>query len=177
MTPKQRWLIIGSLLLATLAAGYMIDDEPPPEKDKTKKSATKTSVASSSTQASRRTSTSDKEGAVASLSLDFPGPAIIETEKEEKAIDPFRNKSWIVPPPPAPPAKPTAPPLPFQYLGKIMEDSGVRVFLNHQGKNLIVKAGDVINGVYTVADIAGNQITFLYIPLKEKQALTIGADN
>ena len=67
--------------------------------------------------------------------------------------------------------------MPFQYLGKIMEDSGVRVFLNLQGKNLIVKAGDVINGIYTVVDIAGNQMTFLYLPLKEKQALSIGADN
>lgn len=177
MTPKQRWLVIGSVLLATLAAGYMIEDEPLPEKDKTKKGAATKSIASSSTQASRRTSANNTSGEAAAAPLSFPDPATADAVAQAETIDPFRNKSWVVAPPPPPPAKPTAPPLPFQYLGKIMEDSGVRVFLNLQGKNLIVKAGDVINGIYTVVDIAGNQMTFLYLPLKEKQALSIGADN
>lgn len=177
MMPKQRWLIIGSILLATLAAGYMIDDEPLPEKSTTKKSATTKSVASSGTQVSRRSGTSDKEGAAAAAPLGFPDPATADAVAQAETIDPFRNKSWVVAPPPPPPAKPTAPPLPFEYLGKIMEDSGVRVFLNHQGKNLIVKTGDVINSSYTVLNIAGNQMTFLYLPLREKQALSIGTDN
>lgn len=177
MTPKQRWLAIGSVLLATLAAGYMIDDEPLPEKSKTKKGATTRSVASSSTQVSRLTSANDTAGDAAAAPLSFPDPTTADAVAQAETIDPFRNKNWVVTPPPPPPAKPTAPPLPFQYLGKVIEDGGVRVFLNHQGNNLIVKAGDVINGIYTVVDIAGSKMTFLYQPLKEKQALSIGADN
>lgn len=174
MTPKQRWLIIGSILLATLAAGYMIDDEALPENGMAKKSATTRSVASSSTPANRRSSDTASE-AVAPLS--FPESVTGDAVGEAQTIDPFRNKSWVVAPQPLPPAKSTAPPLPFQYLGKVIEDGGIRVFLNHQGQNLIVSAGDVINGLYTVVGIAGSQMTFLYQPLKEKQALSIGADN
>jgi len=174
MTPKQRWLVIGSVLVATLATGYLIDDEPLPEKSTAKKSATTKSVASSGAPANRRSS--DTASAAVSP-LIFPESVSADAAGETETIDPFRNKSWVLAPPPLPPAKPTAPPLPFQYLGKIMEDSGIRVFLNHQGKNLIVKAGDMINGIYTVVDIAGSQMTFLYQPLKEKQTLSIGADN
>ena len=36
MKPKQRWLIIGSLLLATLAGAYLVEDEPLPETGKKK---------------------------------------------------------------------------------------------------------------------------------------------
>jgi hypothetical protein len=74
-------------------------------------------------------------------------------------------------------AKPVAPALPFQYLGKLIEDGETRVFLNHQGKHLIAKVGDVINGTYRVEGISGGQMTLLYQPLKEKQVLSIGPEN
>jgi hypothetical protein len=69
-----------------------------------------------------------------------------------------------------------APPLPFQFLGKLKEDGETRVFLNYQGKYVIAKVGDVIDS-YRVDDISGGRMTFLYQPLNEKQSLVIGADN
>jgi len=179
MKPKQRWLIIGGLLLATLAAGFMIDDEPVQENAKRKHGASAKPVASASAKASPRSSANNKAAEPASVPLSFPEQlgATTAEEGEEKVIDPFRNKSWFVAPPPPPPAKPVAPPLPFQYLGKISEGSETRVFLHHQGKYLIAKAGDVIDGIYRVEEIAGNRMTLLYQPLKEKQVLSIGAGN
>lgn len=187
MKPKQRWLIIGSLLLATLAGAYFVEDEPAAETGKKKaRSAKQTSTEVAA--AGRRAGKEQKKDEPAAGPLSFPEPpaARIESEEEgekeeegevEKIIDPFRNKSWFVAPPPPPPSKPVAPPLPFKYLGKLIEDGEPRVFLDHQGKYLIARLGDVINGTYSVEEIAGGRMTFLYQPLKEKQTLSIGPDN
>lgn len=176
MKPNQRWLILGSLLLATIIAGYLAEDEPAPEKSKRKGSVAAKSAAAAPVADSRRAGAKEKAPELAAAPLSFPEPAPAEEAAEGKRIDPFRNKSWYVAPPPPPPPKPTAPPLPFQYLGKLNEAGEIRVFLNHQGKHLIAKVGDVINGTYSVEEISGGRMTFLYQPLKETQVLAIGAD-
>ncbi|MBS1145064.1 MAG: putative proline-rich transrane protein [Proteobacteria bacterium] len=176
MSPKQRWAILASLLGATLLAAYLVDDEAAPEKPKRKASVATRSAASSAAADVRRDSRNAPGSELASAPLSFPEPASAEGDGERKVIDPFRSKSWYVAPPPPPPPKPTAPPLPFQYLGKLKEDDGIRVFLNQQGKHIIAKVGDVIDGVYSVEDISGGQMTLLYLPLKEKQILAIGSD-
>lgn len=167
MKPQQRWAILGSLLFATLLAGYLIDDEPVPEKTARQRGA-----------AARPTGVRDdgagKPPAVAPLQ--FPEPVAAGGDEAVPGIDPFRAKSWYVAPPPPPPPKPRAPPLPFQYLGKLNEDGEIRVFLSHQGKHLIARVGDVIADTYRVEGIAGGQMTFVYQPLKETQVLAIGAD-
>lgn len=174
MKAKQRWLIIGGLLLATLAAAYMAEDEVPAETGKRKTAAPAGEA--------RRAASPDKLAETAAPPLSFPEPAASdaagkgEGDEEGEVIDPFRNKSWYIAPPPPPPPKPTAPPLPFQYLGKLSEDGETRVFLNHQGKYLIAKVGDVINGTYSVEEIAGGRMTFLYQPLQETQTLAIGSE-
>ena len=181
MKPNQRWMILGSLLLATLLAGYLAEDEPAPEKSKRKGSVASKSAASSLLE-SRRSGARERAPELASAPLSFPEPAPDEAGEDGKAgedkkfIDPFRTKSWYVAPPPPPPPKPSAPPLPFQYLGKLNEDGEIRVFLNHQGRHIIARLGDVINGTYSVDEIAGGQMTLLYLPLKEKQVLGIGSD-
>ncbi len=178
MTPKQRWIILGCLLSATLLAGYLVDDEPVPEKSKRKGSVASKSAASSPTE-SRRAGVTVQPTELAAAPLSFPEPAPLDqskTEEGEKRIDPFRSKTWYVAPPPPKPPKPTAPPLPFQYLGKLNDGGEMRVFLNHQGKHIIARVGDVINGTYSVDEISGGQMTFLYQPLNEKQVLAIGHD-
>jgi len=181
MTPKQRWIILGGLLSATLVAGYLAEDEPAPEKSKRKGSVASKSVASSPAE-SGRAGVKEKATELAAAPLTFPEPVPVEkaeegkTDEGKKPIDPFRNKSWYVAPPPPKPPKPTAPPLPFQYLGKLKEDGEIRVFLNYQGKHIIAKVGDVINGTYSVEEISGGQMTLLYQPLKEKQVLAIGSE-
>lgn len=176
MTPKQRWIILGSLLSATLLAGYLIDDEPVPQKSK-RSTAGKSAV--SSPAENRRAGAKERASELATAPLSFPEPAAVDESKVEegaKPIDPFRAKSWYVAPPSPPPPKPMAPPLPFRFLGKLSEDGETRVFLEHQGKHIIARVGDVINGIYSVEEISGGQMTLLYQPLKEKQVLAIGTD-
>lgn len=183
MKPKQRWLIIGGLLLATIVTAYLVDDEPVAERSQRRKGTSASSVAATGARENRSSSVKDTavESVVAPLSFTEPAAVVeaeLESEKEEEKeiIDPFRNKNWYVAPPPPPPPKPVAPPLPFKYLGKLSEDGQIRVFLNHQGKYLIARTGDVIDGIYRVEEIAGSQMTFFYQPLKERQVLLIGSE-
>lgn len=175
MTPKQRWAILGSLLFATLLAGYLIDDEPLPEKSVRQRSATTGSAGARENAGRRADAVADQKLAAAPLQFPEP-PASDDAEPAEQGIDPFRTKSWYVAPPPPPPAKPKAPPLPFLYLGKLDEGGEIRVFLNYQGRHLIARVGDVINDTYRVEDIAGGRMSFLYQPLEEIQVLAIGTE-
>lgn len=175
MKPKQRWAILCSLLFATLLAGYLIDDEPLPAKA-VRQPGSAARLAGARESVGRHEAAADQK--LAASRLQFPErPAADRTGEAMQGIDPFRVKSWYVPPPPPTTAKPTAPPLPFQYLGKLNEDGDIRVFLNHQGKHLIARTGDIINETYRVDEIAGGRMTFLYLPLKEIQVLAIGTEN
>jgi hypothetical protein len=75
----------------------------------------------------------------------------------------------VKPPPPAPP------PLPFKYLGKLIEDGGTQVFLEQGGRGLTAKTGEVIGGIYRVGEITATQMTLVYLPLDMEQQLAIGS--
>lgn len=64
------------------------------------------------------------------------------------------------------------PPLPFAYLGKLIEDGKLAVFLSRGGESLSVAQGDTI-GEYRVDAVTESEITFTYLPLKAKQKLPL----
>jgi len=93
------------------------------------------------------------------------------------AGDPFQARSWA-PPPDAeaprrrlPPPPPQAPPLPFAYMGKLVEDATTTVFLSRQDRNYVVRAGDTIEGTYRVERVADDGLVVTYLPLKIQQTL------
>lgn len=71
------------------------------------------------------------------------------------------------------PARPTAPPLPFAYLGRMLEDGKLAVFLARGAESYSVKAGDTIGGEYRVDAVTDKEVTFTYLPLKTKQRLPL----
>jgi hypothetical protein len=77
----------------------------------------------------------------------------------------------VAPPPPPP----QAPPLPFSYLGKLAEGDSTTVFLSLGDRNLIVRAGDVIENNYRVEEVTDAAVVLTYLPLTVKQTLPIGA--
>lgn len=164
LTERRRWMVLGGLLVATIAAGLAIDDEPAPEKGSRRE---------------RRPTSAERapaaEAASAPVALEFP-ERLAAALPELPAIDPFRGKSWYVAPPPPPPPKPSAPPLPFKYIGKTVDEGRITVFLAREGRNLIVKAGDTVDGTYAVEEIGNGRVVFVYHPLKEQQILAIGPD-
>jgi hypothetical protein len=86
----------------------------------------------------------------------------------------FAGRSWLPPPPPPrKPEPPKAPPLPFTYLGQLEEEGSIAVFLRRGDSNLVVRRGDVIDNKYRVDDVTPMRATFVFLPLKQAQHLTL----
>ena len=105
--------------------------------------------------------------------------AKLEARIDEGAkVDAFapRNFSPVVPPQQqqaaAAPAKPEAPALPFKYLGKMVEDGKLSVFLANGDESITVHAGQRI-GDYRIDKITEAEVRFTYLPLKTKQSLPL----
>lgn len=93
--------------------------------------------------------------------------------------DLFPAKSWYVPPP-APRIRPVpaAPPLPFVYIGKIIEaGKDPTVFLESQNRTFLVHEADSIGTNYRVDTIRPPVMTLTYLPLDIKQTMQIGDAN
>jgi hypothetical protein len=90
----------------------------------------------------------------------------------------FGSKSWAPPPPPPPtpqaPPPPMAPPLPYQFLGKKLEDNVWEIYLGRDDQTFIVHEHGIIEDDYRVESIRPPNMTLTYLPLKQTQTLPIG---
>lgn len=71
------------------------------------------------------------------------------------------------------PLLPAAPPLQFEYLGKVISQGRVRVFLAQGDENYAVGVGERIRTEYRVERILNNAVELTYLPLGVRQILTI----
>ena len=95
--------------------------------------------------------------------------------KADPSIDPFAARSFSAPVSAQPGArneKPVAPPLPFRYLGKMLEDGKLAVFVARGDESLVIAAGQRI-GEYRVDKVTDSEVVFTYLPLKQKQSLPL----
>jgi hypothetical protein len=125
-----------------------------------------------------------KGAAVAAIDLDAMSRPV--------AAD-VKDNLFYIPPPPvpppvrqapaptrhveAPPPKPTAPPLPFKFIGRLIDKGTTFVFVSHNGQSLNLKLGDTAADVYRVERITTSEVVFLYEPLGERQVMTLEAVN
>ncbi len=91
----------------------------------------------------------------------------------------FGNQNWAPPAPPAavragPPPAPVAPPLPFTYLGKSLQDGRWEVYLARGSMTYIVHNKMVVDGAYRVDAISPPVLSLTYLPLNQVQQLNIG---
>jgi hypothetical protein len=102
--------------------------------------------------------------------------AKLEERIDEGAkVDAFapRNFSPVIPAQAAAArGKPEAPALPFRYLGKMVEDGKLSVFLANGDEIVTVHAGERI-GDYKVDKITEAEVRFTFLPLKTKQSLPL----
>lgn len=113
---------------------------------------------------------------------------LFRTEEAEQsaapAVDPFARRSFAPaarPQQAAAPAAPVAPPLPFRYVGKLIEDGRLQVFLARGEDSFSVSAGgkrgQKLDGDYRIDQVTETKIVFTYLPLKTRQTLDIPAVN
>lgn len=90
----------------------------------------------------------------------------------------FARQDWTPPPPPpapAPaPAPPSAPPLPFTFIGKSLQDGVWEIYLARGERTHLVRENTVIDGMYRVDAIKPPVLTLTYLPLNQVQQLNIG---
>ena len=92
----------------------------------------------------------------------------------------FARHDWTPPPPPPsnepppPPPPPSAPPLPFTYIGKSLQDGVWQIYLARGERTYLVRDGETIDGTYRVDAIRPPVLTLTYLPLEQRQQLNIG---
>jgi hypothetical protein len=139
-------------------------------------SSTPATAASSMQNRAMRTARAEREPTILVLQ---PRDSLIGGAGSEKPAEGlFGSQTWTPPPPPppkpAPPPPPTAPPLPFTYLGKKVEDNTWEVYLARGDQTFIVRQQTVIEDTYRVDSIKLPTISLTYLPLNQVQTLTIG---
>lgn len=111
------------------------------------------------------------------VSADFDLSKLEERMNEGAKVDAFapRNFSPVIPPqvqPKAAAARPEAPPLPFRYLGKMVEDGKTKIFLANGDESITATPGQRI-GDYRIDRITEAEVRITYLPLKQQQSLPL----
>jgi hypothetical protein len=184
-TPRRRWLFWLLLPTVALSAVAWFDDADTPVDEGRVKRARRAPVNAGpvAPPVAEASAASRLAQAVERLEL----PSLAKAEKSAP-VDPadagasapvklLAASSWFVAPPPPPPEAPKAPALPFKVLGRIIEGDAPAVFLAHQNRNLIAREGEQLDSTYLVERIEKNRMTLIYLPLAERQYLTLGAVN
>lgn len=128
--------------------------------------------------------TEDRLARVTPAAESIDALALRAGDEDSALANPFAVMQWEAPAPKAaekplqtvelaPP--PAAPPLPFRFLGRYVEDDKAVVFLQYKDENLVVREGDVLVEQYKVERLSHGELTLLYLPLNEHQTLELGA--
>jgi len=70
---------------------------------------------------------------------------------------------------------PTAPPLPFQFVGRLSDQRDLQVFLQSGEKIYVVRKGDVIDDNWRIVGISDKELNLVYLPMHLSQTLSVGS--
>jgi len=168
---KQRWIVYLVALALTLAAvkwagGQDAAEAQAPAADRRDVGAPAARDAPAPAARTER---------VPALQLERLGPRA----PVAPAGDPFQARSWAPAPDPGaevrhPAPRPQAPPLPFAYMGRMVDDGTTTVFLAKDDRNFVARTGETLDGTYRVEKIDESGMVVTYLPLKIKQTLSFG---
>ena len=171
LSPAKRKIALGVALAATLGATVWVGEQDDAAPELVAQAAPRPAVEPASRPAPR-------------ASVPAITRAGLKREiSREPVPDVFAAKSWYVPPPPPkyvppppppPPPAPVPPPLPFGYLGKLVDHGEITVFVVFKGRNLAVKANEVIDSTYRIDSVDARSMVLTYLPLDMKQTLSLG---
>jgi len=174
---KPRHIAMGAALL--LAAGLVVFGDKAPDTEVAEPVERAAAVpAPAAPAAPEKAEKADEDGPVVQRLI--PRETLIggEDRFNAGAQDVFGRQDWTPPPPPPPPAPPppppSAPPLPFTFIGKSLQDGVWQVYLARGERAYLVREKEVIDGTYRVDAIKPPVLTLTYLPLDKVQQLNIG---
>lgn len=159
-TKKRQWFLGGALILTLGAVAWASQFE---------NSDAEATVASVSHKTTRHES--DAEAAQQATPHIEPSARYSDSVKDIFALPVSQ------PPPVQMPQEiiePAAPPLPFTYMGRVVENGSEAIFLATAQQNYMARSGDVLESHYRIDSIGDGQVVFTYLPLKSVQTLEIG---
>lgn len=165
-TNAARRLTLAAALAATVAAAGWVGSQE--------------ESAESETQAAARPQQHAVAPAARAATDDIDIEKLQQRVMNDEFGDMFPRRSWQPPPPPPAARKrapPPAPPLPFTFFGRMVEEGRTVVFLSRQNQSFAVRAGDTIDKVYRVEEIGAATMVLTYLPLGQRQTLQIGTIN
>ena len=178
---KPRHIAMGAALL--LAAGLVVfgDNTPEDAVAEPVERAAQAPARAAAPAASTASAPSNAASDTAILRL-LPRETLIGGDDRfgaaENAL--FARQDWTPPPPPPsnepppPPPPPTAPPLPFTFIGKSLQDGTWEVYLARGDRTYLVRDQTTIDGTYRVDAIRPPVLTLTYLPLEQVQQINIG---
>ncbi len=164
--PGAALTVVALALLATLVTGR---EEAP-------------GVATPAKEPARLATPAKVEPAPGTAADDLDLERLKRARKEGTVPELFAAQSWVPTAPPAAPAlqskpaappAPAAPPLPFQYLGRMVDGDKTVIFLARNQEPLSVTVGHTIENTYKVENVSDSAITFIYLPLGTQQTLAL----
>lgn len=171
LTATQRRIGLGCALLFAIVMTVIGDDKSMPGDPTVRRppEAADASSADARDKASRAGAAPQKSDRIELAKLDRVAPAA-------GGVDVFAPKSWAGPrvsraPVQVEAAPPVAPPLPFQFVGRIRGREGPTILLSRDAESFSVKAGEPIDENYRLESISGETLTIVYLPLGERQIL------
>ena len=176
---KPRHLVMGAALV--LAAGLVLFGDTAPEAGLAEPALRVAAPASV-----RAPTSSARDGAEIAIARLIPRETLIGASGDrfgEGENSLFARHDWTPPPPPPsdapaaaapPPPPPSAPPLPFTYLGKSLQEGVWQIYLARGERTYLVHDGDTIDGTYRVDAIRPPVLNLTYLPLEQSQQLNIG---
>ena len=66
------------------------------------------------------------------------------------------------------------PPLPFQFLGRFVDEGKAAYFLQAGERNVVARPGDTVEERYRFDGVVQGSLQFTYLPLNLKQTLAVG---
>lgn len=178
---KPRHIAMGAALL--LAAGLVVFGDNTPEDTVAEpvERAAQAPARAAAPAASTASTPSNAASDTAILRL-LPRETLIGGDDRFGAADNalFARQDWTPPPPPPsnepppPPPPPTAPPLPFTFIGKSLQDGAWEVYLARGDRTYLVRDKTTIDGTYRVDAIRPPVLTLTYLPLEQVQQINIG---
>lgn len=66
------------------------------------------------------------------------------------------------------------PPLPFQFLGRFVDEGKAAYFLQAGERNVVAHPGDTLEERYRFDGVVQGALQFTYLPLNQKQTLAVG---